>query len=253
MTVALDRLTTEELRELRRALEHGDLAAPFDARALGAAGFDRLRDRVAVLHGLDAGRVTALLDAFLAERERQPPPPELVWTGPEDDEAEARDTAVRVRQLFDEAQHEVLLAGYAFTRGERILAPLHRAMSERGVKCSIFLDLPKRARVPSDVDRLAGAQLRAFLAKQWPFGPPFPELYYDPRTVSPEHQASLHAKCVVVDERIAFVGSANFTDRAQTRNIEAGVVLHDARFARQLAEQLRGLVRGRWLLRYEGA
>jgi phosphatidylserine/phosphatidylglycerophosphate/cardiolipin synthase-like enzyme len=43
--------------------------------------------------------------------------------------------------------------------------------------------------------------------------------------------ASLHAKCIVVDGRWVFAMSANFTDRGQTRNVEMGVLLEDARLA----------------------
>ena len=50
---------------------------------------------------------------------------------------------------------------------------------------------------------------------------------------------SLHAKCVVVDEAISLVTSANFTDRGQDRNIELGVQVHDAAFAHRLVEHWR--------------
>lgn len=39
------------------------------------------------------------------------------------------------------------------------------------------------------------------------------------------------------------MSSANFTDRGQERNIEVGVLIDDARFAIQLAQQWDGLVR----------
>lgn len=52
--------------------------------------------------------------------------------------------------------------------------------------------------------------------------------------------ASLHAKCVVVDERWVLVTSANFTDRGQTRNVEVGVLLDDAGFAGVLEAQFVG-------------
>ena len=45
----------------------------------------------------------------------------------------------------------------------------------------------------------------------------------------------------MVDERHALVTSANFTDRGQTRNIEAGVLIDDPGFAARLARQWRGL------------
>ena len=47
----------------------------------------------------------------------------------------------------------------------------------------------------------------------------------------------LHAQCVVVDRRLRFLASANFTEAAQQRNIEAGVVIDDARLAARLVRQ----------------
>jgi len=40
----------------------------------------------------------------------------------------------------------------------------------------------------------------------------------------------------------ALVGSANFTDRGQSRNIEAGVLVEDRRFAEELARQFHDAV-----------
>jgi hypothetical protein len=48
-----------------------------------------------------------------------------------------------------------------------------------------------------------------------------------------------YTKCIVVDERRALVTSANFTKRAQTRNIEVGVLIEDEHFARALVHQWR--------------
>jgi phosphatidylserine/phosphatidylglycerophosphate/cardiolipin synthase-like enzyme len=61
--------------------------------------------------------------------------------------------------------------------------------------------------------------------------------------------ASLHAKCLVVDRRRALVGSANFTDRGQSRNVEVGAIVEDAAFAGELARQWLGLVDGGLLVR----
>lgn len=69
------------------------------------------------------------------------------------------------------------------------------------------------------------------------------DVYYDPRTAVPGPPwVSLHAKCVVVDERWSFVSSANFTDRGHTRNIELGVLIEDAAFAEQIVTHWRALV-----------
>ena len=49
-----------------------------------------------------------------------------------------------------------------------------------------------------------------------------------------------------LDGKRAFVSSANFTTRAQDRNIEAGVLLHDATFAGSAGAAVAELDR-RWL------
>jgi phosphatidylserine/phosphatidylglycerophosphate/cardiolipin synthase-like enzyme len=72
-----------------------------------------------------------------------------------------------------------------------------------------------------------------------------PEVYFDPRSVHREDGAEwacLHAKCVVIDEAVAFVTSANLTEAAQARNIEAGVLVEDEVFARALLRQFQTLV-----------
>ena len=62
---------------------------------------------------------------------------------------------------------------------------------------------------------------------------------------------SLHAKCIVVDGSTALVTSANFTDRGQTRNIEAGVLVRDRGFAERLASQWIGLIEAKLVRLHE--
>jgi phosphatidylserine/phosphatidylglycerophosphate/cardiolipin synthase-like enzyme len=52
--------------------------------------------------------------------------------------------------------------------------------------------------------------------------------------VSEGQRFSLHAKSIVVDEAFAMVGSHNFDPRSDHYNTEAGVIVHDQRFARQV-------------------
>jgi phosphatidylserine/phosphatidylglycerophosphate/cardiolipin synthase-like enzyme len=44
-----------------------------------------------------------------------------------------------------------------------------------------------------------------------------------------------------VDRQVAFVSSANFTEAAQVRNIEVGVLLRSGKFAIQLAKHFEVL------------
>lgn len=49
----------------------------------------------------------------------------------------------------------------------------------------------------------------------------------------------LHAKSMVIDERIAMVGTHNFDPRSDRLNTESAVIVHDAAFARELADVIR--------------
>lgn len=79
-------------------------------------------------------------------------------------------------------------------------------------------------------------------------------LYYDPRSLSLNgtEKATWHAKVVVVDEETSFVTSANFTEWAQQRNVEAGVLIQNAAFGRQLCQQFEALVQSRAVLEVPG-
>ena len=71
---------------------------------------------------------------------------------------------------------------------------------------------------------------------------PLPAIYFAPQTETEAgKRITLHAKTVVVDDRWAFVTSANFTEAAHARNIEAGVLLEHPELAMMLAAQFRGL------------
>ena len=80
------------------------------------------------------------------------------------------------------------------------------------------------------------AEYASMFRSTWP-GHRMPEVFYDPRSLAsgPGKRMSLHAKCVVVDNRWAFVTSANFTEAAQQRNIEAGVLVDDEPLGRSLS------------------
>lgn len=134
-----------DLEILARALDDGRVDR-LDAGSLQSLGLGHLAGRLAPIDDLDAVYARPALDAVIAERRRWKPHLELVWTGPEAGLRPARDTAVVVRELFDRAQQRVLVGGFRFDHGEEILAPLYRAMAERGVEASFFLDIERTRR-----------------------------------------------------------------------------------------------------------
>jgi phosphatidylserine/phosphatidylglycerophosphate/cardiolipin synthase-like enzyme len=240
----LSGIALPQLEQLLHLLVAGDLAAPLTQTAVQARGLGAHWPGLAWLGGLDRAGLEAVLRTAITERTTRPAPRlELVWTGPEAKVSHARDTAVVVRELFGRAQRSVLVAGFSFTGGRDIFAPLHLAMRDRSVSASLFFHIDDVLGDTAEKTARAGAQ--SFLEDNWPFGTPVPSLYYDPRTVAQGSKINLHAKCIVVDERWALVGSANFTHNAHARNIEVGVLIEDPAFATALAFQWRGLVDNR--------
>ncbi|TMQ33925.1 MAG: hypothetical protein E6K70_10465 [Planctomycetota bacterium] len=65
-----------------------------------------------------------------------------------------------------------------------------------------------------------------FRNREWPKDSRLPEVYFDPRSLAldPKKRACMHAKCIVIDRKTVFVSSANFTEAAQERNLEVGLL-----------------------------
>ncbi len=250
----LSRIPLPMLEQLLVLVDQGRLECPFSVADLVDLGFHgRAEDVVEVLGGVDRAGVTAALVATIAERVHRPPPRlDLVWTGPETRASVSRSTALAVERMFRDAKRSVIVGGYAFDSPD-ILEPLFRGMTERNVSATLFLDIPGVATTREGAQAFATAFVDRFFRDIWTFGSPRPTVYYDPRTATPGPPwASLHAKCIVVDDECALVTSANFTDRGQTRNIEAGVLVTDTTFAEQLAGQWRQLVSEGLVERYRG-
>jgi hypothetical protein len=245
----LSQLPLPDLERLRRLLAALSSDDRITDSWLRSSGFTHFADVLASLFG-SASVAAALMavDVAIAERVHRPPPRlKLVWTGPDSQGSTARDTAMLVSELFETARHEVIVAGFRFDHGSDIFAPLHRGMCEHGLKASVFIDIDisGEAKTVSGAEDYARRAVQAFLRWNWPFGDPHPAVYFDPRTALPGPPwVSLHAKCIVVDERLTFITSANFTERGQARNIELGVLLDDREFAGRVAAQWWTLVRG---------
>jgi phosphatidylserine/phosphatidylglycerophosphate/cardiolipin synthase-like enzyme len=111
------------------------------------------------------------------------------------------------------------------------------------LRVNFFLDVHRPPADTSPAEDVLRRFAQRFQTHEWPGGR-LPELYYDPRSLDLDalKRSSLHAKCIVVDQRMAFVTSANFTEAAQTRNIEVGALIRCERFATRLAEHFETLV-----------
>ncbi len=253
---SLAEVSTSAIERLRVAVESRRLETPLTRSSLSAFGIrNQLDALVNALSGHSRLACLAILDVTLTERaHHKRPAPQLVWTGPEGHGATARDTAVVLRELFESAREHVILGGYSFKQAHKVLAPLHATMKAHAVRATFFVDITQPKVATDPPERHAEQALGTFMQENWPFGPPLPSLYYDKRAiVAPRPYSILHAKCVVVDSKRAFVSSANFTMQGQERNIEVGVLLDDPRFSGHLARQWLALIEGGLVLGYHAA
>ena len=137
-----------------------------------------------------------------------------------------------------------MIVGFAIHQGRDVFAALAERMQHR-LDLAVRLCLDVR-RPPGDKTR-ADALLRRFadrfVRQEWP-GPRIPEVFYDPRNLieGDGSRASRHAKCVVVDGVKAFIRSANFTEAAQFRNIEIGLVTYRPDVAAAVERHFEGLI-----------
>lgn len=262
MASAFHALPTAALRALAEALRAGRLKAPVTGTALARIGLGHVGGTGEDLQSLfDAGMTPAAvawgLERLVVERELQVAAhrAELVWTGPEVPGAGSRDTSVVVRELLTGAERSVLIATYAIYQGAqvfKVLAERMTALPDLAVR--MFVNVSRPPGSLSADEQLLRSFVEKFRAEDWPGDTRLPELFYDPRALSPAPgpKSVLHAKCIVVDDCRAFVSSANFTEAAQERNIEAGVLVNDPAFACTLRDQFESLVEARQLLRVPG-
>jgi len=140
---------------------------------------------------------------------------EVIPTGPDCSEDTWHDT---VLQLVFDARRRISIATPYFAPDESLLQALAIA-ARRGVEVTIVV--PARSNHWL-ADRVAGQMLRDLAAAGV--------------HVARYRPAMMHAKCLLVDDAIAAVGSANFNARSLFLDFEVTVVLHGEAHNRRMAQ-----------------
>lgn len=255
--VVLVSLPDAALAALATAVEAGWLASSSPEAAFASIAGDQGASVAEWLQQLESDGFTPkqsarLISAVLAGRERDRTlTPDLVMSGPDVAGVPTADTHSVVQSLFQQAQTEVLIAGYAFYNGRTLfesLAAKHAA--NPSLKVTFHVDVPRRHGDTSTADAIILRFSQEFRERHWPWTPT-PEIYFDPRALETEAKvrASLHAKVVIIDRRLLFIGSANFTEAAQQRNIEIGVLCSVPYLAERVGSYFQGLRRSGQLRR----
>lgn len=251
----LTQLRQSDLTSIANALRSKRLSPPFAlssvARIVGASMAPHVITALQTIsdRGCNAEALASCIEVLvesLAVRSPLEDLVQLVMTGPIESGAYHRDTRVVVTDLFRRAGSSVTVAGYAVHQGKRIFEELALRMEAvPGLRVRLFLNLAIR---PGDVplaSTVVANFVQDFRIRHWPANHRLPEIYYDRRVLEAGagFSTAFHAKCVILDQRELFVSSANFTEAAQNRNIELGVLLTSQTLCRQAETFLSELVR----------
>jgi phosphatidylserine/phosphatidylglycerophosphate/cardiolipin synthase-like enzyme len=145
-----------------------------------------------------------------------------VWSGPTF-AGDGDHTTAAVAHLIDEAVDDVFASTYSASSSSMYVKALWRAVA-RGVKTTVLVE-------PKLNDGKTAARLQEHL-----YGARF--LGFRP---GPDGGVQ-HSKVVIVDSHVAFITSANLSEAAHEKNLEAGVVIRDADFASNLRQRYAALL-----------
>ncbi|MDE0038706.1 MAG: DISARM system phospholipase D-like protein DrmC [Gammaproteobacteria bacterium] len=256
---ALAAADRQELVRLADLLEAGLLTPPTSALSLcdhmAAAHAESVAQCLEKLsaEGMPPVHIALMLRAFTAGAQAaggSSLPVELVVSGP-DATGGARDTGVVMRQLFARARERVMAVGFAVRQGKAVFRTLaDRLDGDEPLEATLCIDV-RRQHGDTSIDRdILRRFANEFVRNEWP-GSRLPRVYYDPRSLDPAGRtaSSMHAKCVVIDGREVLVTSANFTEAAQQRNIELGLLVNSQSVARKIEEHFMSLIMNRNLAR----
>jgi len=169
----------------------------------------------------DAAVLAAMLRGFSAAGTKAPNPPRAVWSGPTFD-GDSDHTTAAVAHLIDDAVEDVFASTFSATVGSPFVDALWRAIA-RGVSVTILVEAPKMKNTMLALRQsLRGATFLSYVAPAGEYG-------------------IQHSKVVIVDSSIALVSSANFSDAAAHRNLEAGVLIRDPEFASKVRQRFTSL------------
>jgi putative cardiolipin synthase len=175
--------------------------------------------------------------------------------GPDDDEVNAGDTAVDgLLQLIDSARQDVLIVSPYFVPGP-VMMERFRALKQRGVRVRVLTnslatnDAPaahvgyvryRKALIAAGVDL---HEMRALAVEHGEGTAAGSGLgSQGGGSKAGTSRASLHTKAVVVDGRLAVIGSMNLDLRSQTKNSEAALVIRSRALASGAAQVVETMI-----------
>lgn len=242
------------LLELGNALRGGALRYGVSAGMLSPFAGNRAGELATALQAvLDSGcstealgRMCLAIHAAKARMERTDNALYLALSGPEVPGTPVVSTPTVVRALFEEAKHDAIVASYVFHQCGDLLAPLAaRLDADPAFRVRFIVDLSHQRQHAAEPLPIVANRFRTnFLSNFWS-GKRGPEFWHDPRVFEEDDRTKagvMHAKVVIIDSEAALVTSANFTEAAQNRNVEAGVIIRLPQQVCSLRSYFEGLM-----------
>ena len=180
--------------------------------------------------------------------------------GPGDDEADAGDTVVDgLLTLMQQAQRDVLIVSPYFVPGARMMAA-YEDLRRRGVRVRVLTNSLASNDAPA-----AHAGYARYRERLLALGVELYEMRADPSSAaelvgssaqrkekshgsglgsgpggskSGQSRASLHSKAVILDGRLAVIGSMNLDMRSQVQNSEVALLIRSAALAAEATRQI---------------
>jgi cardiolipin synthase C len=177
--------------------------------------------------------------------------------GPDEDEADAGDTTVDgLLHLVEQARHDVLIISPYFVPGKPMMATFAQ-MRARGVRIRVLTNSLASNDAPA-----AHAGYTRYRKDLIRMGVELYEMRADQEgtvggmgstagvgsgsraggSKSGTSRASLHSKAVMIDQRLAVIGSMNLDLRSRRQNSEVALVIRSAALAQQAAKQVDATV-----------
>jgi phosphatidylserine/phosphatidylglycerophosphate/cardiolipin synthase-like enzyme len=153
---------------------------------------------------------------------------EIAWTGPSPHRTALRRTEQVIRQVVDSARSHIWLVSFVVYDPYGIANALSTAIA-RGVVVSALLESPKArgGTLEQDPAISLSAAVPGIRFYEWP---------------SCADRGSVHAKCIIADNSMAFVTSANLTGAAMERNIELGILIRGGTQPAEMSNHLSSLI-----------
>lgn len=256
MLKTIHSLTTGRLRNLATMLQGGSPDGPsfYDLQQVAGPDVRGLEKDLRSLQerGMTPPQMGLLVQAIADGRESRPDIGslmELVLSGPEVPGVPTSDTEAAMHRLATQATSEIMMVGYAVHDGKRIFKPVADRMEQvPDLKVTLCLDIARRHGDTTIASDIVARFMDDFRRRHWPWNR-LPRIMHHPRSLAEtsSERASLHAKVVLVDDTAALVTSANFTEAAQRRNVEAGVLIRHEPTVARLWDYFRGLIAARVL------